>query len=113
MTDGKGELRITHGARRAFAYLLALMLLISAAGVVIGVREFAALQREIHAGCQFDADLGKAPIVVPGGGKPSVLGVSIVSDSRVAWHHAGCSGQIPAPDPSFVHWARYYHLPYR
>jgi hypothetical protein len=103
---------MTRGARRGFVYLSVLMLLLAAANLVFTSRQTGASDARARAQCRFDADLGGAPVaVVPKTGKPSQLGVTIVSDARVAWHQAGCTGQLPGPSPSFRQWAAYYHLP--
>src|SRR5258706_11780239 len=55
--------------------------------------------------CKFDADIGGAPIAVnPATRKPSLLGVTIVSDARVAWHGLGCPGKLAPPSRSFARW---------
>lgn len=70
------------------------------------------LSREVKSQCRFDGDLAGLPLTVnPATHTASELGVKIVSDSRVAWHQAGCPGRLAAPSPSFARWARYYHLP--
>jgi hypothetical protein len=61
--------------------------------------------------CQFDFDLGRAPVVTPAGVRPGKLGISIVSDSLVEWHELGCPGPAPVPSKTFRKWARYYHVP--
>ena len=65
-----------------------------------------------QAQCQVAVDLSGAPIIMPKAvPKEPPLGVKIISDFRVAWHRAGCSGELDTPDPTFVRWAHYYHLP--
>jgi hypothetical protein len=102
---------ISTGAARAAVFLFAVSLLIGALNFLWTSRVVNASNHRVQALCRFDADLGSAPVVAPATGPPSLLGVSIVSDARVAWHQAGCSGRLAAPAPSFVKWARYYHLP--
>jgi hypothetical protein len=92
--------------------LFALAFLVAVAAVTGVVTEVSALQREVRSQCKFDADLAGVPVSLnPATNKPSVLGIKIVSDSRVAWRQAGCPGTLPAPSPSFTRWARFYHLP--
>lgn len=70
------------------------------------------LNRQIHAECKFNTDLSGLPVTVnPATGKASLLGVEIISDVRQAWLAAGCPGRLPVPDPSFMRWAHYFHLP--
>lgn len=70
------------------------------------------LRREVLSECAFNGDLGGVPVTNnPATGRPSLLGLRIVSDSRVAWHQAGCPGHLVRPSPSFAKWARFYHLP--
>lgn len=103
---------MTAGARRAVAYLLVLMLLLDAAILVWASRQADDASAQARAQCQFDADLGGAPVTAdPKTGKPSLLAVTVVSDARTAWHQAGCSGQLPGPSPSFRRWAAWYRLP--
>lgn len=107
-----GEPGMTRGARLGFVYLSVLMLLLGAANLLWTSRQTGAANAKTQAQCRFDADLGGAPVAVsPATGKPSLLGVSIVSDARVAWRQLGCAGHLPAPAPSFLHWAAYYRLP--
>jgi hypothetical protein len=97
---------------RALAYLAAVMLLLTAANLLWTSLQAGAASRRAQAQCSFDADLGGAPVGTdPKTGKASLLGVTIVSDARTAWHQAGCSGQLPGPSPSFRQWAAYYRLP--
>ena len=103
---------MTDGARRAIAYLLVLMLLLDAAILVWTFRQTGAANARAQAQCSFDADLGGAPVATdPKTGKASLLGVTIISDARTAWHQARCSGQLAGPSPSFRQWAAYYRLP--
>ena len=108
----RGEPGMSRGVRRAFTYLLVLTLVLAAANLLWTSRQVGAANAKAQAQCQFDADLGAAPVSTdPKTGKASLLGVSIVSDARVAWHQSGCAGQLPAPSPSFRQWAAYYRLP--
>lgn len=102
---------ISPGAARAVVVLFVLSLVIGGLNFFWTSRVVDGANHRAGALCRFDADLGSAPIVVPGGGKPSLLGVTIISDARLAWHQARCGGRLAAPDPSFVKWARYYRLP--
>lgn len=86
-------------------------LLLAVAVIYLGVR-LAEDSARIAASCHFAADLGGAPITVsPATGKPSLLGVRIISDSRVWWHGQHCTGPLPPPAASFRHWATFYKLP--
>jgi len=108
----QGTPGMSRGARRGFVYLSVLMLVLTAANLVWTSRETGAANSKTQALCRFDADLGGAPVGTdPKTGKASLLGVSIVSDARVAWRQTGCAGQLPAPSPSFRQWAAYYRLP--
>jgi hypothetical protein len=103
---------MTRGARRAAAYLAVLLLVIGAASLLFTVREIGQLRAAVLSECAFAADLAGAPVsVAPATGKAAKLGVSIVADSRVQWRGLGCPGRLAPPAPSFVRWARYYHLP--
>lgn len=136
----EGHWTMTQGARRAVLMLFAAMVVLGGGSVGLGARTADHLQatqaaqarivraqartvreldatvrrlgREVRSQCRFDADLAPVPVAVnPATRKASELGVKIVSDSRVAWHQAGCPGRLPPPSPSFARWARYYHLP--
>jgi hypothetical protein len=100
---------MTHGARRAFAVLSVIVLMVGAASIFFTAGEAARLRAGVLASCAFAADLGGAPF--PASAKVSKLGVSIVADSRAQWRHLGCPGHLAPPAPSFVKWARFYHLP--
>jgi hypothetical protein len=103
---------MTSGARRGLVYLLLLALIIDAAEFYLFARSVNSLTTQQHAQCRFYDDLGVAPITLnPATGKPSLLGVELVSDARVAWHQLGCPGMEQPADPSFTHWAAYYKLP--
>lgn len=71
----------------------------------------AVLQQQLRADCSFYADLAGLPLVNAANGKPSVLSVKVISDSRGAWHGHSCPGKLAAPSPSFVAGAALYHLP--
>jgi hypothetical protein len=100
---------MTPGARRGLLYLVMLGVLVNAGAYWLSARSVAALRTQQHAQCKFYADLGSAPLAA----RPSLLNVAVVSDARVAWHGMNCPGRIPAADPSFIRWARFYDLPYR
>lgn len=103
---------MTHGAARAVVVMSVLMLVIGGANLFFTTSEVSHLRAAVLASCAFAADVGTAPVAAnPATGKPSRLGISIVADSRKQWHQLGCPGQLPPPPPSFVWWARYYHLP--
>lgn len=96
----------------AFVSLAALVLLLAGANLLFTAREVNQVRGTVLASCGFAADLGGAPLSVnPKTGQASRLGVQIVSDSRVQWHGLGCPGVLPPPAPTFMKWARYYHLP--
>jgi hypothetical protein len=64
------------------------------------------------ASCSFYKDLSGLPVVVsPQTHKPSDVAMGIVAHSREAFRGQGCSGHLPPPSPSFVHWAPLFHLP--
>jgi hypothetical protein len=108
----KGEPGITSGARRGIAYLFIFIALIAAISLIYTTLTADHLHVELQSQCQFDADLGGVPVSLnPATGRASVLGVKIVSDSRVAWHQAGCPGRLAPPSPSVARWAKFYHLP--
>jgi hypothetical protein len=110
---------MTTGARRGLTYLLVVGVAINAAAFWLSARAVNDLryqQTRLHAAviaqCKFNADLGAAPVTVnPATGKASALGVSIISDARMAWHGLGCPGRLAPPEPSFVKWAKRLHVP--
>ena len=103
---------MTGGARRAIVVLFLLTCLLAGLNLLFTVRQVAAVQDALIASCEFDSDLGTAPItVVPPAKKAGLLGVKIVSDARVAWRGLGCPGKLAPPGKGFVHWAHYYGLP--
>ena len=102
---------ITPEVARAFLFLSVLTLLTGALNFYWTSRLAAANTARAHAQCAFDADLAPLPVTAPKTGDPSVLGVKLISDARIAWRRAGCPGRLPPPDPSFVKWARHYRLP--
>jgi hypothetical protein len=112
---------MTVGARRGLTYIFLLTVILiggsywqSSQAQNRLASQQAALRMSVQAQCRFDADLGSAPITLnPATGKASLLGVSIVSDSRVAWHGLGCPGKLAPPSPSFLKWSKFYGLPYR
>jgi len=98
-------------SRRAVVALFILSLLIGGLNFFWTSRQVNEATVRARALCQFDADLGAAPLTVQPGAKASRFGVLIISDARVAWHRAGCPGRLAPPAPSFVKWAAFYHLP--
>jgi hypothetical protein len=102
---------MTPGARRAVVVLFALMLMIGGADLFFTASEVGKLRAAVLASCAFAADLAGAPIVTSPPVRPSKLGVTIVADSRAQWRNLGCPGHLAPPAPSFVKWARFYHLP--
>lgn len=101
--------QITPGAKRAVAVLFVLTLTLTAGNLFFTSSEVGALRSAVLASCAFASDLGSVP--VPALPRPSKLGISLVADSRAQWRKLGCPGHLPPPQPSFVHWARYYRLP--
>lgn len=108
------DLTISRGAKRAAIGLLILVLLVGGGNLWASWDETRGVQRAAASSCRFFADLAGVPIAVsPATGKASLLGVQIVSDSRLAWRGLRCPGSLPPPSPSFEQWAKYYRLPYR
>src|SRR5258706_3050080 len=94
--------------------MAAIMLAVFAAGAVFFARTVGDLRTAVRSHCKFDADLGGAPIMVnPATGKPSLLGVTIVSDARVEWHGLGCPGKLPPTPPPFPTRAPRYTPPHK
>lgn len=102
---------MTGGARKGLLYIVGLGILSNVGVYYLSARSVNDLAVQQHAQCKFYDDLGGAPVVVPAGGKPGILGVEIVSDARVAWHQLGCPGMQQPAEPSFLQWAAYYKLP--
>ena len=102
---------MSDASRRAVVALFILALLIGGLNFFWTSRQVNEATTRARALCQFDADLGAVPLTVPAGAKASRFGVLIISDARTAWHRAGCPGRLAPPAPSFVKWARFYHLP--
>lgn len=110
--EAAGRDGMTHGARRPVVVLFSLMVALAAGNLLFTAQQVGGLRTQQIASCAFDSDLGTAPvIVVPPATRAGLLGVKIISDARVAWHGLGCPGNLAAPGPGFVKWARYYHLP--
>jgi len=108
----RGMPGMSRGARHGFAYLSILMLLLAGANLLWTSLEVRSADTKAQAQCQFDADLGGAPVTVdPRTGKASLLAVTIISDARTAWRQSGCPGRLAAPSPSFRQWAAHYRLP--
>jgi hypothetical protein len=72
-------------------------------------------QAVIAKACDFWYPLTSLPVTVLGpGGKPSQLSVRIISGARKSYDgqcRDDLRAPLPPPDPSFVRWARYYHVP--
>lgn len=101
---------ITPGAKRAVVILFVLSFTLAAVNSWFTASEVDRLRGTVLASCAFASDVGSAPVAAGPGGKASELGVSIVADSRAQWRRLGCPGHLAPPEPSFVKWARYYHL---
>lgn len=107
-----GHWAMTSGARRAVAGLLVIFIGFAAIVILYTAANTQRLTREVRSQCRFDGDLAGVPITLnPATHQASKLGVEIISDSRVAWHQAGCPGRLAPPSPSFTRWARFYRLP--
>ena len=105
---------ISRGARHAVVSLFVFSVLLATASLLFTSREVNQLRSAVLTQCQFDSDLGSAPITVdPRTGKASQLGVTLVADVRRSWYGLDCPGVISKPAPSFRHWAKVYHLPSR
>ncbi len=103
---------MTSGARRAIVVLFGLTVLLAGLNLLFTVREVSAVHDAVIASCEFDSDLGTAPIIiVPPAKKAGLLGVKIVSDARVAWRGLGCPGTLAPPGPGFYRWAKFYGPP--
>ena len=98
-------------SRRAVVALFILSLLIGGLNFFWTSRQVNEATVRAQAQCAFNADLGPVPVTIPASGKPAILGVKIISDARIAWRRAGCPGRLAPPAPSFIRWARFYHLP--
>lgn len=98
-------------SRYGFTVLAVVVFLLAGANLLFTAREVNQLRLAVLSSCTFAADLGSVPLTVnPKTGEASELGVKIVADSRTEWRGLGCPGQLAPPAPSFVKWARYYHL---
>ncbi len=104
--------------RKFIIFDIALTVLLSAVGFLAvhathsAEQASSAQRRGSLSSCEFFADLAGLPVAVnPATGKASILGVKIISDSRVAWRGIGCSGSLARPSASLIRWARFYHLP--
>lgn len=102
---------MTSGARHAVIFLFVFALVLSAMNLLWTSMQVNNLRAQVLTECMFDADIGSAPVVVAASGKPSLLGVRIISDSRMSWHGHHCPGRLAPAAPSFAHWAREFHLP--
>ena len=95
---------------RAVVVLFLISALVGTGDLYWTAHEVNQVRDAVLASCAFADDVGSAPVAVAPGGKASELGVSIVADSRAQWRRLGCPGHLAPPQPSFVRWARYYHL---
>lgn len=102
---------MTGRTRLAVVFLFAVAVILAAANLLWTSHQVNHLRAAVQTQCKFDADIGSAPIKTLPHTKPSLLGVTIVSDSRVAWHGLGCPGALAPAAPSFTRWAKAYHLP--
>ena len=69
-------------------------------------------QSELQASCGFWSNAGVAPVnPMPPAVRPSLLGVKLVADSRIAYYHQGCAPALP-PNPTLKRWAAYYGVQY-
>ena len=110
----QGKRGLPVGAPRAIAGLFVITLAMFGLNLLFTAREVSDLRHAVQASCHFAADIGGVPIQVNlKTGRAPLLGVKIVSDSRVQWHGLGCPGHLVPPARSFVHWAKVYRLPYR
>jgi hypothetical protein len=100
-------------SRRVLWTVIALAGLLFVGAIVYLVVQLRGDEARIAASCRAWADIGAAPLAAGPDGKASLLGTRIISDSREAWHGQACPGELPPPQPSFVHWARFYGLPYK
>lgn len=75
-------------------------------------KQQAVVEKQIRGDCAFYAHLSTTAIPISAtNGKGSQPIVQLVSDVRMAWINHDCPGSLPKPDPTFVTWAAYYHLP--
>lgn len=102
---------MTGGAKKGLLYIVGLGILSNVGVYYLSARSVNDLAVQQHAQCKFYDDLGGAPVVAAPGVKPSILGVKIVSDARVAWYQLGCPGMQQPAAASFMQWAAYYKLP--
>ena len=101
---------MTSGAKRGLIYLVVVGILLDVGQFYLLSRSISAITVQQRSGCKFYDDLGAAPVAEVNG-KASLLGVTIVSDARVAWHEGGCPGEQQAASSSFLKWAKVYKLP--
>lgn len=107
--DQEWERLIRHYHRLRWYGISVLVVVLAAALAVFG---FMVIRDEtrLASSCNFYKDVATAPFTPPQG-HPSQLGVRIVADSRGAFLGQGCSGNLPAPSGSLIHWGNVYHVP--
>ena len=74
-----------------------------------------AQEKAITAACDFWYPLTPLPVtIVTGQTRPTELSVRLISGARESYQ-GQCTNDdkppLPSPDPSFAHWAAFYHLP--
>jgi hypothetical protein len=108
----RGQAGLSPRLRRALVFLFLLPSVVALIAVGGLASTTLRLQQEVKSECQFNGDLAGLPVSEnPATHEASILGVKIVSDSRVAWRIAGCPGKLAPAAPSFIKWAKFYHLP--
>ena len=68
-------------------------------------RDTETIRRAQLSACQFNRDLS------PLAGLQSKALILLISDSRRSFLTRRCPGTLPSPDPTYVQWARFYHVP--
>lgn len=106
--EQKGNL---HRVVTAFVLLFVIDFALTSAALVFLANQVNSVRRTDASSCSFYRDLSDAPVTSQNGTIPSKLGVTIVSDARLAFIGRKCGELLPAPGAGFVHWAEYYKLP--